>query len=192
MGAAERPLTEMEGEYPKEIILRDGRGVSLRPLGPEDGPLLRRMLERLTEEDLWFLGLGEPVPGFVEKWVNEAGKDRLFTVCAVLEGEMVAAAALIRERPGAEGHVGRIQTSVIPAYREKKLGTWMLFDLINAAMSMGLERLIMRMVEGRDASLMRAMEKLGFTREAVLKDFIKDRAGNYRDLVLMVKRLPFA
>ncbi len=192
MAAVECPLIHVAKDYPKEVILRDGRGVTLRPLGSSDGPMLERMLERLTEEDRWFLGLGGPVAGFVERWVGATGRDRVFTVSALLEREMIAAAALIRERPGAEGHVGRIQTSVIPAYREKRLGTWMLLDLINAAMSMGLERLLMRLVEGRDASLMRGVETLGFLREAVLRDFVKDRDGGYRDLALMVKRLPFA
>ncbi len=32
-------------------------------------------------------------------------------------------------------------------------------------------------------------EKMGFKEAAVLKNFIKDQAGNYEDLVIMVKEL---
>ncbi len=177
-------------EYPKEVILRDGSGVSLRPITPEDGPLLMQMLYRLSEEDRWFLGLGEDVSVFVEAWIRFAGTDRVFSIAAVLDGRMIAVAALVRERPGAEGHVGHVSISVLPEYRERRLATWMLLDLINAAMSMGLERVVMRLVEGRDDTIIRGVEKLRFAREAVLEDFVKDMEGNFHNLDLMVKHLP--
>ena len=184
------PLLHVMKDYPKEVILRDGSGVTLRPVTSEDGPLLIRMLARLSEEDRWFLGLGGDVAAFVESWIRFAGTERAFAIAAVLEGEMIAVAALARERAGAEGHVGQIRISVVPDYRERRLGTWMLLDLINAAISMGLERLVMRLVEGRDDLIMRGVEKLRFTREAVLQAFVKDMEGNFHNLALMVKRLP--
>jgi GNAT superfamily N-acetyltransferase len=177
-------------DYPKEVILRDGSGVTLRPVSAEDGPLLGRMLARLSEEDRWFLGLGEDVTAFVKGWIRFAGTERVFAIAAELEGEMIAVAALVRERAGSEGHVGQIRISVDPGYRERRLGTWMLLDLINAAISMGLERLVMRLVEGRDDLIRRGVEKLRFTREAVLESFVKDMEGNFHNLGLMVKRLP--
>ncbi|MFO7784880.1 MAG: N-acetyltransferase family protein [Thermodesulfobacteriota bacterium] len=177
-------------DYPKEVILRDGSGVTLRPIAPHDGPMLERMLHRLSEEDRWFLGLDEDVSAFVQMWIRFAGTDRVFSIAAVLEGRMIAVAALVRERPGAEGHVGHVRISVTPEYRERRLGTWMLMDLINAAMSMGLERVVMRLVEGRDDTIIRGVEKLRFNREATLEDFVKDMEGNFHNLDLMVKRLP--
>lgn len=191
-----RALTNREWErtalkdYPKEVILREGSGVTLRPISPDDGPLLKSMLYRLSEEDRWFLGLDEDIPAFVETWIRFAGSDRVFSIAAVLEGSMVAVAALVRERPGAEGHVGHVRISVAPEYRERRLATWMLLDLINAAMSMGLERIVMRLVEGRDDTIIRGVEKLRFTRAATLEDFVKDMEGNFHNLDLMVKRLP--
>lgn len=184
------PLLHVLKDYPKEVILRDGSGVTLRPLTGDDGPLLHRMLSRLPEEDRWFLGLGDRVAEYAQKWVRNTEPDRVISIAAVLEGEMIAVAALVRGRPGAEGHVGRIQISVSPAFRERRLGTWMLLDLVNAAMSMGLERLVMRLVEGRDESIMRGVEKLLFVKEALLKAFVKDSGGNFYDLAVMVKRIP--
>lgn len=177
-------------DYPKEVILRDGSGVTLRPVSADDGPLLERMLNRLSDEDRWFLGLEGDLNAFVKTWIRFSGTDRVFSIAAVLEGRMVSVAALVRERRGSEGHVGNIQISVAPEYRERRLGTWMLLDLINAAMSMGLERLVMRLVEGRDDTIRRGVEKLRFSREAVLEDFVKDLQGSFHNLDLMVKRLP--
>lgn len=184
------PLLHALKDYPKEVILRDGSGVTLRPVTAYDGPLLERMLRRLSEEDRWFLSLGENVSGFVKTWIRFAGTDRVFSIAAVLEGRMIAVAALVRERPGAEGHVGQVLISVTPECRERGLGTWMLLDLINAAMSMGLERVIMRLVEGRDDTIIHGLEKLRFAREATLEAFVKDMEGNFHNLDLMVKRLP--
>jgi hypothetical protein len=65
----------------------------------------------------------------------------------------------------------------------------MLLDLINLAMGMALEILVMWMTPEREASIIRSLEKLDFIQEAVLRDFVKDRQGNPHDLVIMVKRL---
>jgi ribosomal protein S18 acetylase RimI-like enzyme len=183
------PLLTTLKAYPKELLLRDGSGVTLRPVAAEDGPLIEGLLYRLSEEDRWFLGLGDNVSGFVETWLRFAFTERAFSVAAVLENSMIALAALVRERPGSEGHVGHINISVEPDYRERRLGTWMLLDLINAAMSMGIERIVMRLVEGRDDTVIRGVEKLRFTKEATLKSFVKDMEGNFHNLDLMVKRL---
>ncbi len=184
------PLLYVMKDYPKEVILRDGSGVTLRPIGSEDDHLLCRMLERLSAEDRWFLGVSENVPEFVDRWMAGARKERVFSIAAVLEGSMIAAAALVRNRAGAEGHVGRVLMSVAAPYRERRLGTWMLLDLINAAMSMGLEAVVMRLVQGRDDLIMRGVEKVRFVKEAVLRDFAKDMDGRLYDLAFMVKRLP--
>ncbi|MCF8061727.1 MAG: hypothetical protein K9M82_04345, partial [Deltaproteobacteria bacterium] len=96
------PLLHVMKDYPKEVILRDGSGVTLRPVASDDGPLLARMLGRLSEEDRWFLGLGEDVSAFVESWIRFSGSERVFSIAAVLEGDMIAVAALVRERAGSE------------------------------------------------------------------------------------------
>jgi hypothetical protein len=184
------PLLHVLKDYPKEVILRDGSGVTLRPLFKKDGPLLSSMLNRLPEEDRWFLGLAEGVHELTKRWVSDADSVRVISIAAVLEGDMIAVATLIRHRPGAEGHVGRIQMTVAPEYRDRRLGTWMLLDLINAAMSMGLERLVMYLVEGRDSVIMRGLEKIQFAKEAVLPLFVKDLQGRFYDVALMIKRLP--
>lgn len=188
--SAECPLLYVLKDYPKEVILKDGSGVSLRPLHQRDGELLYEMLSRLPEEDRWFLGLAEDLEDLTRKWVANADSDRIFSIVAVLEGKMIAVATLIRQRSGAEGHVGRIRMTVAPKYRERHLGTWMLLDLITAAMSMRLERLLLYLVEGRDEAVMHGLEKLQFQREAVLHSYAKDQQGRFHDMALMIKRLP--
>ncbi|MBW1775292.1 MAG: hypothetical protein JRJ82_20770, partial [Deltaproteobacteria bacterium] len=47
----------------------------------------------------------------------------------------------------------------------------------------------MRLIEDRDASVIRSVRKLEFHDEAVLRNYVKDMAGNLWDQVMMVKRL---
>ena len=52
--------------------------------------------------------------------------------------------------------------------------------------------LVMRLVQDRDASIIKSVEKLDFTEEAVLRDYLMGGEGQAHNLVIMIKRLPMA
>jgi len=185
-----RTITQVFRDYPKEIILKDGSGVSLRPLRAGDEKALFEMFSRLSEDDLWFLNHDVSEPRLFENWVAGLDPDRVISVVAVLEGRIIANAVLMRKIYGAKSHIGKIRISVDPGFREKRLGTWMLLDLVNLAISIGIRMLVMDLVEGRDAAVIASVKKLDFTEEAVLKNYLLDRAGNPHNLVILGKRLP--
>lgn len=176
--------------YPKEIILKDGTGVTLRPLRDGDQAALFGMFRRLSEEDLWFLNQDVSDRKLMDEWVRSLDPKRVVSVVAVLEGRVVGNAVLMMKAYGAKSHIGKIRITVDPSYRDKRLGTWMLLDLVNLAMALGLRMLTMRLVRGRDASVISGVAKLGFVEQAVLKDYVVDREGNPHDLVVMSKLLP--
>ena len=176
-------------DYPKEAILKDGTGVSLRPLQKGDEGLLLKMFRRFSEGDRWFMEGDVTDPEWIESWVKDADREKMMSIVAVLGDEMIACGTLKREHFEAENHVGKVRISVVPSFREKHLATWMLLDLINLAIEGGLETLVMPLVEDRDAPLIRSIEKLEFSKEAVLKNYVKDRAGGPHNLALMIKRL---
>ncbi len=176
-------------DYPKEAILKDGTGVSLRPLHQGDEGLLFEMFNRFSEGDRWFMEGNVTDSGWIENWVRNMDREKMMSIVAVLGDEIIACGTLKREHYEAENHIGKVRISVTPSFREKHLATWMLLDLINLAIEAGLETLVMPLVEDRDSPLIRSIEKLGFSKEAVLKNYIKDRAGSPHNLALMVKRL---
>jgi hypothetical protein len=183
------PVFETAGDYPKEVVLKDGTGVTLRPLKAGDESLLNRMFHRLTEDDRWFFDHDVADLGLVEDWVKNRDLDKVASIVAVLEGEIIAFASLIRKYYGSKSHIGRIRMSVDPSFRERLLGTWVLLDLVNMAMSMDLEMLTMQLVREKDSYFIKSVRKLDFRINAVLKDYAKDREGNSHDLVIMSKRL---
>jgi hypothetical protein len=177
------------GDYPKEVILRDGTGVSLRPLQRGDASLLVEMFNRFSDEDRWFIEGNVTHLGWTENWLKQIDRDKMLSIVAILEEEIIACGTLTRRLYRPEHHVGKVRVSVVPLFREKNLATWMLLDLINMSMAAEIGTILMPLVEDRDASLIRSIMKLGFSKEAVLKDYVKDRAGISHNLALMVKRL---
>jgi L-amino acid N-acyltransferase YncA len=176
--------------YPKEIILKDGTGVTLRPLRDGDQEALFGLFQSLSEEDLWFLNQDVSDRQLMDEWVRGLDPNRVVSIVAVLEGAIVGNAVLMMKMYGAKSHIGKVRITVAPSYRDKRLGTWMLLDLVNLAMAVGLRLLTMRLVRGRDASVISGVGKLGFVEQAVLKDYVVDREENPHDLVVMSKRLP--
>lgn len=176
--------------YPKEVILKDGTGVTLRPAQKGDEKALYEMFKRLSEEELWFLNHDVTDPKLVDDWIKSLDPKRVISIVAVLEGRIIANAVLMRKVYGAKSHIGKIRISADPRYRDKRLGTWMLLDLMNLAMAIGLKMLVMRLVRDRDAPVIGGAKKLDFIEEAVLKNYVLDKEGNPHDLVIMTKRLP--
>lgn len=185
-----RSLQEVMKDYPKEVILKDGSGVTLRPLRAGDEDALFGMFKRLPEDDMWFMNHDVSGSGPVDDRVKNLDPKKVISIVALLKGSIVANAALVMRTYGAKSHIGKIRISVDPLFREKRLGTWMLLDLVNLAMAIGLKMLVMRLVQDRDSTVINGVRKLGFVEEAVLKDYLLDREENPHNLVIMVKHLP--
>jgi GNAT superfamily N-acetyltransferase len=185
-----REMKEALLDYPKEVILKDGTGLTLRPIRGGDEAALHAMFGRLPEDDLWFLNHDVSDPRMMREWIVNLDAGRVASIAAVLEGRIIANAVLMRKRFGAKSHIGKIRISVDPRFRDRGLGGWMLLDLINLAMSVGLPMLVMRLVRERDLPVILGIKKLGFSEEAVLRNHVLDRAGHPHDLVIMTKRLP--
>jgi ribosomal protein S18 acetylase RimI-like enzyme len=183
-------LEDLKMDYPKEVILKDGTGVTLRPLKHGDENALFEMFKRFSKDELWFLNHDVSDPRLFEDWVKSLDLNRVVSIVALLEGRIISNGALMMKQFGAKSHIGKVRIAVDPSFREKRLGTWVLLDLVNVAMAIGLKTVVMRLVQERDASLMNAVRKLDFTEEAVLENYVMDRGGNPCNLVIMTKRLP--
>ena len=186
----QREFSELLKDYPKEIILKDGTGVTLRPLKVGDEEALFKMFSRLSVDDLWFLNQDVSDPRRIAEWINNLDPNRVISIVALMEGRIVGNAVLMMKRYGAKSHIGKVRISVDPGFRDRRLGTWMLLDLVNISMAMGLQMLVMRLVQDRDASIINSVRKVDFIEEAVLKNYLIGGGGQTHNLVIMTKRLP--
>jgi len=121
------------------------------------------MCERLPESDRWFLSYDTSHMDLAGKWVKNGERKKALSLVAVLEGEIIANASLITAFYGARSHIGEISILVDPHFRRIYLGTWLILDLINLAMTVGLEILVVMLVEKRDAHIVESLKKLDFS-----------------------------
>ena len=185
----QRTLTNVLNDYPKELILKDGTGVTLRPLADGDQDALFKMFYRFPKDELWFLNQDVNDPDLIDGWVRDLNPKRVVSIIALLEGRVIANAVLMMKDYGAKKHIGKIRIAVDPAMREKRLGTWMLLDLINMGVAIGLEILVMRLIEDRDIAVIQGVKKLDFVERAIFKDHVLDMEENPHNLVILTKRL---
>jgi hypothetical protein len=175
--------------YPKEIILKDGKQVILRLLGSQDQDSLVRFYRRIDVAFTWYLKEDPCRPEVIEKWIDHQNKGKSFAIVADYEADIVAHASLLLRPHGARKHIGRLRIIVASAFSHKQLGTWMIFDLTKRAMELGLEQIRIDFVVGIDDYAIKAVQKLDFVKEGLLRDYIQDPDGNYHDYQIMVKKL---
>lgn len=175
--------------YPKEVVLKEGREAIIRPMQKDDGELLSRFYAGIPEGDRWFMRHDVMNPAVIAKWMDDIDKGKNFSIIALSEKQIVGHATLHMREFGSTRHIGRFRLMVLPEFRYKRLGTWLLLDLIQLSMDKGLSEVRSDFVVGIEDAAIEAAHKFDFFEKAVLKDYIRDQQGNRHDLLIMTKRL---
>ena len=177
--------------YPRPLILKNGQEVWLRPVRPaEDEKPLFDFLEGLSADDRWYLDFDAGDPETVRGCFVNFKPQQLLPIVAVNQaGQVVGLGTLERNHPGARGHIGRVRVVVAGDYRNQRLGTYILLDLIQLAVNVGLRVLTAEFIRGIENPAIRAARRLDFFEQAVVPEYAKDPRGNRYDLVIMVKRI---
>ncbi len=177
--------------YPRPVILKNGTELTLRLLDPSsDGQRLVEFYRRIPAEHRWYLWNDVSDEDVVYDQILDYDPRLVLPVVAV-DGEqnIRGKATLYRYFPGARGHIARLRVVLDPWVSNQRLGTYMLLDLIQLAVNLGLELLVAELIQGIEDQGIRAASKLDFFEQARIKDYAKDPRGNYYDLVIMTKRL---
>jgi L-amino acid N-acyltransferase YncA len=146
---------------------------------------LRDFLARLPEgERRWFR---EDVldPAVVEAWAADGHAIHLVDVDA--RGRVLAYGAVLPGR-GWSSHVGELTLMVAADLRRQGLGTAMGRRLLVEALRVGLRKVVVEVVADQ-ASAIAMFGLLGFEPEALLRDHVRDREGQLRDLMILAHRV---
>jgi RimJ/RimL family protein N-acetyltransferase len=177
--------------YPREIVLRNGARLLLRPMVREDAGRLWSFFQRIPPEDRMFFRQDVSRREAVERWAEALEYGRILPILA-LEGDRVAGdATLHRRTAGWKQRVGVVRVQVVPDYRHLGLGTAMIRELRHLGEKAGLRYLMAEVIEEQAAALA-AFEKLGFTRAAMYRDFVNDQRGSLHNLVVLLYAMPSA
>jgi len=175
--------------YPKEVVLKDGKEAVIRLLVTDDEELLRKFYDELPEEDRWYMRFDVMDPSVIKRWIDKMAEGTIFSIIAITAGEIVAHARLHMLTYGCYSHMGRLRIIVRQEFRNQRLGTWMLLDLIQLAMEKGLRELRSDFVIGIEDVAIDTAYKLDFFKRAILEKVVRDPQGNSYDLQVMTKRL---
>ncbi len=179
----------MLSDYPRFVVLNDGSKVTLRPMGKDDGEKLLKFFRSVPEDERWFLRDDVADPAVINEWVDNLDYTHILPILAEKDDEFVACASLHFAKYGSTRHIGELRIVISPQYRHKKLGTWMLLDLINVGMKSGLEKLLAELYSGIHNAAIKAVRKLDFFQEACITNFARGKDGATHDLIIMVKTL---
>jgi L-amino acid N-acyltransferase YncA len=155
--------------------------MTVEPLAPAHLPALRRFLDALPDGDVTFIKEDVRDPAVAETWVSAPGALRVWV--AVDDGD-VAGIVSIHPLVGWSSHVGELRLVVDPARRGRGVGRALAAHALRAAVAAGLRKVVVEVVAEQEGAV-RMFGDLGFRGEALLRDHIRDRSGELRDLVVL-------
>ena len=199
MGTSE----EISRRYPKEIELHEilvppgpqflrarpgepqvHQPVSLRLMGAADKAAMLQFARSLPQEDLLFLHTDITDPASEDEWITDIERGTTVTLLAEPERLMAGYASLHVNSLRWTRRVGEIAINITPEWRSKGLGEGLCAEIVELAGALELRKITAQMVADHKSA--RALfERLGFHVEALLPDWVEDRDGHCRDLLLM-------
>ena len=176
--------------YPKKVRLQSGTSVTIRPMVKEDADKVYAFFSRVPREDRLFLRDDVSIRDVIDSWTQELDYEKVLPLVAEVGGNIVGDATLHRRKFGWTSHVGKVRLVIDKDYRGKGLGTVLIEELIDIAKKAGLEQLVAELISDQTGALS-AFKRLGFEKEAVFFNYVKDQTGEERNLVVMIKNLRF-
>ncbi|MGH7933783.1 MAG: GNAT family N-acetyltransferase [Candidatus Binataceae bacterium] len=174
--------------YPKELKLSNGRPVRLRLMESGDKQRMLAFARALPQDDLLFLRSDITEPAIVDDWMRQIEQGTTVTVLAELSGEMAGYASLHLDQARWTRRVGEIRVQVGVGCRGTGLGRRLVGEIFELGQARGLKKMAAMMTPDQGGARA-AFERLGFQVEALLQDWVVDRLGSPRDLLIMSEDL---
>jgi acetyltransferase len=161
--------------YPREleenIALASGARVFVRPIRPEDGPMHRRFIERVTPDDLRFrlLGATRDIPPSETARLTQIDYDRemAFVATTEVDGEEEIV-AVVRTVTNPDNTKADFAILVRSDQKRHRLGSLLMEKMIRYCRGRGTGEIVGQVLVDNSAML-RMTEKLGFRAEMTAK-----------------------
>ena len=170
--------------YPIQLKLRDGRSAAIRVMESSDLDRIIDFARNLPSDDLLFLRTDITDRNVVQQWVDNIKHGNTITLLAEVDGELAAYASVHLDQARWTRRVGEIRVQVGASYRGVGLGRALATEVFQLGQTRGIKKMAAMMTPDQ-AGARAAFERLGFQVEALLQDWVVDRNGRPRDLLLM-------
>ena len=172
--------------YQKEVSLKDGTKIILRPMVPTDKEALYEFFKAVSEEEARYLRDDVKSRLLIESWAKNLDYDRTLPILA-LKGDLIIGDATINRRQfGWKWHLGTVRIFVHNEYRNLGLGEIMVDELVRIAYKLGIEKLVLE-IPDTNTAVINTFTKVGFHRAALIPNMVKDRQNMPVDLAVMMR-----
>ncbi len=176
--------SQIAENYPKSVRLPEGAEIEIRLMQPADRDAILAFARNLPQEDLLFLRVDLTEEAVVDDWMGNLQTGHPSSIVAYDEAGLIGYATVhSNPAPWTRG-VGEIRVNVSPNYRGKGLGRVLTSQIFDLARTIGLRKLVANMTTDQHGA-QAAFRRLGFVPEALLADYVEDRNGMPRDMVIM-------
>jgi ribosomal protein S18 acetylase RimI-like enzyme len=154
--------------------------MEIRPIEPRDAKSLRSFFDRIPEGDRTFFKEDVTDPQIVPNWMHDTRGRR----AAAVDGNDIVGAVAVIPGLGWSSHVGELRLVVDPARRRHGIGKQLARRGLMDAVRLGLRKIVVEVVADQTPAVS-MFQAIGFSAEALLRDYVCDRAGELRDLILL-------
>ena len=169
--------------YPRRVATDAGE-IEFRLMSPADEAAVLAFAQKLPVHDLLFLPRDISEPKVLTAWIKEIERGAITSVLAWKDGTVVGCGTLVRDPLSWSPHVGEIRSVVSSEVRGQGVGRALSQETFALALGSGLERLVVQMTVDQTGAIA-IFEGLGFKAEALLREHVKDKAGNSHDIVVL-------
>ena len=182
--------SDIRPQYPKKIHSTDGREFTIRLMEPTeaDRSAITTFANRLNEDDLLYLRTDITDPAVISQWIQNLVSGNTTTLIAEANDEVAGYASVHREQAQWTRCVGELRVNAARQFRGIGLGRALVAEAFNLGQALGLRKLC-GMITPDQNGARTAFERLGFRVEAALHDWVQDRRGRLRDILVLTYEL---
>ncbi len=170
-------------EYPATITL-DDTALELRFLERGDEQAMLEFAQRLPAHDLLFLRRDITDPDTVDEWIRDVEDGYRTTIVAAEGDRVVGYASVASDRLSWTRHVAELRILISPRMRGKRLGRLVTEQAFALAKERDVKKMMAQMTTDQEAAI-KVFSRMGFQKEARLRNQVIDRDGGLHDLQIM-------
>ena len=175
-------VTKALAHYPVNTQL-GGEDYRIRVMSPADGEALMAFARELPPHDTLYMRRDITRQSGIDSWIKELKDGVIYSLLAE-DGQGVCGYSTINlNELEWTRHIADLRVATAKRARGQGLGRLLAREAFNIAVALNVEKLLARMTPDQEGARV-LFQELGFRPEALLRDHIKDRDGNYHDLLL--------
>jgi ribosomal protein S18 acetylase RimI-like enzyme len=171
-------------KYPKDIKVKDGSKVKLRPLKRTDEKEFHALFQAIPEQERMFIKHRVTEIDVIRDWCQNIDLGRNLPLLASDGAKIFGVATLHQQLGGWKRHIGRVSVLVQPKVRGRGIARALVHEIVEIARATGLEKVEAEFIGGQETAIhMFAM--LGFSELWRREDYVKDMQAITHDYVMM-------